>query len=141
MEPYVAWLVLGSTLVIIEMTTGTFYLLMLGMACFGAGATAFIGQPFPVQILIATLVSVAGAWFVHTYRRTNAERRMISIDAGMPAKFEHWTDQPTGRARVRYRDASWDARLETGVDLQPGATLYVRTVDGNTLHVGTQPPD
>lgn len=141
MEPYVAWLVLGFTLVIIEMTSGTFYLLMLGIACFGAGATAYFGQSFPMQILVATLVSAAGAWFVHSYRRSNAAQRMKSIDAGMPAKFEQWTDQATGRARVRYRDASWEARIEAGADLQPGTTLYVQTVDGNTLHVSSRPPD
>lgn len=141
MEPYVAWLVLGFALVIIEMLTGTFYLLMLGVACFGAAAAAWFGQGFPVQAILATLVSIAGAWSVHSYRARNASAQMKSIDAGMPATFESWTDAGAGRARVRYRDASWDARLAAGTAVQPGNTVYVHSVDGNTLHVGLTAPD
>ncbi|MBI1731905.1 MAG: NfeD family protein [Gammaproteobacteria bacterium] len=141
MEPYLAWLILGFTLVIIEMTTGTFYLLVLGVGCFGAAGAAYLGQGFPVQILIAAVVSGAGAYLVHVYRSLDAPMKMKSLDAGMPARFETWTDQPSGRARVRYRDATWDARVEDRVDLQPGATVYVRSSDGNTLLVGVQPPD
>jgi membrane protein implicated in regulation of membrane protease activity len=66
---------------------------------------------------------------------------MQSIDAGMPARFEAWTDRASGRARVRYRDASWDARVEGGAGLEPGATVYVHTTEGNTLHVAPNPPD
>ena len=61
MEPYLVWLILGFTLVIIEMTTGTFYLLVLGVSCFGAAGAAFFGLGFPVQGLIAALLSGVGA--------------------------------------------------------------------------------
>jgi membrane protein implicated in regulation of membrane protease activity len=66
---------------------------------------------------------------------------MKPMDAGMPARFESWTEQGSGRARVRYRDASWDARIEGSVDLQPGATVYVQSTAGNTLLVSAQSPD
>lgn len=141
MEPYVAWLVLGFALVIVEMLTGTFYLLMLGVACFGAGAAAYFSQGFPLQVVVFAVISAIGVWCVHSYRLANRQAQMKPIDAGMPAKFEGWTDQAAGRARVRYRDASWDARLDARTDVQPGATLYVLSVDGNTVHVDTRPPD
>ena len=62
---------------------------------------------------------------------------MPPIDAGMPASFEAWIDRHAGLARVRYRGASWDARIEEtdAGALQPGATLYVLATDGNTLRV------
>jgi membrane protein implicated in regulation of membrane protease activity len=141
MDPYVAWLILGFALLIIEMTTGTFYLLVLGVACFGAAIAAYAGQEFPVQVLIAAAVSAVGAYLVHAWHNRNRGERMKSIDSGMPARFESWTDQATRRARVHYRNASWDARVEGDADVQPGAILYVRFSDGNTLHVGVQPPD
>jgi len=140
MEPYLAWLILGFALVIIEMTTGTFYLLVLGFAAFGAGAAAWLGQDFSIQVLTMTLISGIGVYLVHGYRGANSAKQMPSIDAGMPAKFEGWTDQATGRARVRYRDAGWDARVEGNADLQPGATVYVESADGSTLRVGVKPP-
>ena len=140
MEPYLAWLILGFALVIVEMTTGTFYLLVLGIAAFGAGATAWLGQDFTIQVLTTALVSGIGVYLVHGYRRANGAKQMPSMDAGMPAKFESWTDQANGRARVRYRDTSWDARVEGNADLQPGATVYVASADGSTLRVGLKPP-
>ncbi len=140
MEPHIIWLILGFALLIIEMATGTFYLLVLGVACFGAAGAAVFGLNFPIQILIAALVSGIGAYLVHAYRGVNTANKMPSIDAGMPARFENWTDQATGRARVHYRDASWEARVAGGADLQPGTTVYVQSSEGNTLHVSVQPP-
>ncbi len=141
MEPYLVWLILGFTLVIIEMTTGTFYLLVLGVSCFGAAGAAFFGLGFPVQGLIAALLSGVGAYLVHAQRGANSAQKMQPMDAGMPARFESWTEQTSGRARVRYRDASWDARIEGGAELQPGATVYVQSTAGNTLLVSVRPPD
>ncbi len=141
MDPYVAWLILGFTLVIIEMTTGTFYLLVLGVSCFAAAAAAYFGHGFPVQVLLAALMTGIGAYLVNAQRSANSAQKMKSMDAGMPARFESWTEQSSGRARVRYRDASWDARIAGEVDLQPGATVYVESTSGNTLLVSVRPPD
>jgi membrane protein implicated in regulation of membrane protease activity len=49
-------------------------------------------------------------------------------------------DQPAGLARVRYRGASWDARLESDASLQPGALVYVLGTEGNTLKVSARRP-
>ncbi len=38
------WAILGLTLVIVELLTGTFYLLMLAIAAFGAALAAWLGQ-------------------------------------------------------------------------------------------------
>jgi membrane protein implicated in regulation of membrane protease activity len=65
---------------------------------------------------------------------------MAPIDAGQPANFEGWVDQPAGLARVRYRGASWEARLEGGDAPQPGAVLYVLAAEGNTLKVSLRRP-
>ena len=65
---------------------------------------------------------------------------MAPIDAGMPANFESWIDAGTRLARVRYRGASWDARVEGAEALEPGATVYVLAADGNTLKVAKQRP-
>ena len=65
---------------------------------------------------------------------------MAPIDAGNPATFESWIDEPGRLARVRYRGASWDARVEGAGQPQPGGLVYVREADGNTLKVSTKPP-
>lgn len=135
MEPWLAWGVLGLGLVIAELLTGTFYLLMLGVAAFGAAAVAGFGQPFHVQSIIAFIVAAAGCYAVHVWRAKQSTQQMPQIDAGMPASFENWVDASGRLARVRYRGASWDARIEGEDPVEPGATVYVLATDGNTLKV------
>ena len=140
MDPALAWAILGLALVITELVTGTFYLLMLALAAFGAGAVAWLGQGFPVQSIVAGVIGAAGCYGVHLYRARTATQKMPAIDAGMPASFENWTDAGARRARVRYRGASWDARVEGSEALEPGAQLYVVATEGNTLQVDTKHP-
>jgi membrane protein implicated in regulation of membrane protease activity len=140
MDAYLLWLLLGLALVIVELLSGTFYLLVLGVAAFGAGAVAWSGGAFAVQAIAAAVVAMLGAYLVHAYRARNAAQQMVSIDAGQPANFEKWVDQPAGLARVRYRGASWDARFEAGEAPQPGALVYVLASEGNTLRVTSRRP-
>src|SRR5678816_3739269 len=135
MEPWLAWGVLGLALVIAELLTGTFYLLMLGVAAFGAAAIAGFGQPFHVQSIVAFIVAAAGCYGAHVWRAKQSTKQMPQIDAGMPASFENWVDAGERLARVRYRGASWDARVEGADALEPGTTVYVLATDGNTLKV------
>lgn len=140
MEAWLAWGVLGLVLVIAELLTGTFYLLMLGIAAFGASAAAGLGQPFAVQTVIAFVVAAAGCYGVHVWRAKHHSEQMPQIDAGMPASFESWVDPGARLARVRYRGASWDARVEGADALEAGATVYVLATDGNTLKVAKTRP-
>jgi membrane protein implicated in regulation of membrane protease activity len=140
MEAYLIWLLAGLALVIAELITGTFYLLVLGVAAFGAGAAAWLGAGFPVQVIAAVVVAGVGVYLVHAYRARNAAQQMQPIDAGQPANFESWVDQAAGLARVRYRGASWEARLDGGDSPQPGAVLYVLAAEGNTLKVSAKRP-
>ena len=140
MDPSLAWAILGLALVIAELLTGTFYLLMLGIAGFGAAAAAWLGLGFEAQIIVYAVVAAVGCYGVHVYRARSAGKRMAPLDAGMPASFESWLDAGARLARVRYRGASWDARVEGTESLEPGATLFVLAADGNTLKVAKNRP-
>ena len=140
MDLGLAWAVVGLTLVIAELLTGTFYLLMLGVAAFGAAAAAWLGLDFGAQSIVGSLVAIAGCYGVYAYRARNSAGQMQPIDAGMPATFESWLDAGSRLARVRYRGAAWDARVEGGELVESGATLYVVAVDGNTLKVSKKRP-
>jgi membrane protein implicated in regulation of membrane protease activity len=140
MDPTLAWAIAGLALVITELLTGTFYLLMLALAAFGAAAAAWLGQAFPVQSIVASVVAAAGCYGVHLYRAKSAGQKMAPIDAGMPANFESWIDAGARLARVHYRGASWEARVEGSEALEPGAVLYVVATEGNTLKVAAKYP-
>ncbi len=135
MDPALAWAIVALVLVIAELLSGTFYLLMLAVAAFGAAAVAYLAQPFPLQCVVAVVIAAAGCYGVHVYRARSAGKRMAPLDAGMPASFESWLDAGARLARVRYRGASWDARVEGHEAMEPGATLVVLAADGNTLKV------
>jgi membrane protein implicated in regulation of membrane protease activity len=140
MDPALTWAIVGLVLVVAELLSGTFYLLMLAVAAFGAAGVAYIGQGFPAQCIVAVLLAAAGCYGVHVYRARSAPQRMAPIDAGMPASFETWLDVPARLARVRYRGASWEARVEGSEALEPGATVFVLAADGNTLKVAKTRP-
>ncbi len=140
LSPASVWWIAAGVAVAAELATGTFYLLMLGVAAFGAAAIAGFGQPFHVQSIVAFIVAAAGCYGVHAWRAKHSTQQMPSIDAGMPASFENWTDAAARLARVRYRGASWDARVEGADALEPGTTVYVLATDGNTLKVAKTRP-
>ena len=95
---------------------------------------------FSAQVIVAALVAAMGCYGVHVYRAKNRTEQMPPIDAGNPARFESWIDARERLARVRYRGASWDARVEDAAALEPGATVYVLATDGNTLKVAKNRP-
>ena len=140
MDPALVWAIVGLGLVITELVTGTFYLLMLALAAFGAAAVAYFGQPFPLQSIVAVVVAAAGCYGVHLYRAKSSTQKMPQIDTGMPASFESWVDAGARLARVRYRGASWDARVEGTEALEPGAMLYIVATEGSTLKVSSKHP-
>jgi membrane protein implicated in regulation of membrane protease activity len=141
MELYLVWAIVGLTLVMVELTTGTFYLLVLGVAAFGAAIAAWAGQDFPVQVIVAAVVAGVGSYWVHAYRAKNAAQQMAPIDAGQLVRFENWIDQGARLARVRYRGASWDARVDGSESIPGDAVLYVTSTNGSTLSVTAKHPN
>ncbi|MCX7891518.1 MAG: NfeD family protein [Burkholderiales bacterium] len=138
METHLLWIVVGIVLVIAELLTGTFYLLVLGVAAFAAAAAAWLAAPFLAQVLVAGAIAVAGVLWIRAHRRARAVPEMPSFDVGQPVKLEQWVNRADGLARVMYRDALWDAVVEGDREVEPGALLFVHGVSGSTLHVGRQ---
>ena len=135
-----AWLIAGFLLVIIELMTGTFYLLVLGIACFAGAGLAYIDSGFVVQAFVAASVAVAGVALVRRYKKTVEPKRMQGLDFGQQAAFDSWVNKGAGRARVKYRDALWDAQVMGETAGEPGEILYVCSVDGNSLKVSKTRP-
>ena len=140
MDLPLVWLIAGFILVIAELATGTFYLLVLGVAAFAGSGVAYAGGALVWQSLISAAVAVAGVVWVHQYRTRTVASPMQGLDVGQPAAFDSWVNQGAGHARVRYRDALWDAQVAGGASVEPGEVLYVTSVDGNTLKVSKTRP-
>ena len=140
LDPSLAWLIAGFILIIFELVTGTFYLVVLGIAAFAGAGVAYAGGAFVWQALAAGLVAVAGVVWVHLVRKSISPKRMQGLDFGQPTAFESWVNKSTAQARVRYRDAQWDAQVAGDASGEPGEILYIISVDGNTLKVSKTRP-
>ena len=58
MATYLLWAIAGFVLVMAELLTGTFYLLVLGIAALAAAAIAYVGGDFWVQAMVAAAVAL-----------------------------------------------------------------------------------
>jgi len=135
MQAQYAWLILGFVLVIAEMATGTFYLLVLGLTAFVAAAAAWAGADFQAQVPIAVVVGLFGCIWVAMKRRLAEPKPMPALDAGQPVRFEAWIDEGRRMARVQYRDATWDAHVADAGPVVAGDVLHIVRTRGNTLEV------
>jgi len=135
METYLVWLAAGFVLVIAELVTGTFFLLVLGIAAFAGSATAWFGLGFWVEALCAATVAIAGVFWVRRHRKSMQRPDMASLDVGQAVAFDAWVSREQGAARVKYRNTLWDAEVEGEREFDSGQVLYIHAVDGSTLKV------
>ncbi len=139
MEQYIWWAVAGMGLIIVELVTGTFFLLILGLAAFGGALAAYLNMSFAVQVGVFAVLAAIGMFMVSRYRVGGRKGGMRSLDYGHPVELESWEDEAHGMAKVRHRNATWDAKV-TGPHAPGEATFYITSVDGNTLHVSSNKP-
>jgi membrane protein implicated in regulation of membrane protease activity len=138
MDPYLYWILTAITLVIVELLTGTFYLLVLGVAAAAGGALAYFNLPFWMQAAFATFIAALGVVLVHRYR-ANAPHPLVggnAIDVGHRVTLQSWINESEGLARVSYRGTLWDAKVIG--ERRTGTTFYIRGVDGSTLHIAAE---
>ena len=140
MDSALAWLVAGIVLIVTELVTGTFYLLVLGVAALLAAAVAYGGGGFLIQVIVAGAIAIAGVFWIRGRRRAMARPAMPSLDVGQPVTLDSWINRDDRLARVKYRDALWDAVIEGEFRGETGEVFYIRAVAGNTLRVAKQQP-
>jgi membrane protein implicated in regulation of membrane protease activity len=144
METWLIWVVVGFALVIAELLTGTFYLLVISVGFFAAAVGAWLEVNFLVQAIVGSAIAVIGGWLVHHWHESQRAKdagRANLLDRGQAVVLEGWTNESAGIARVRYRGASWDARVPTGERPPTGTTLYIDGQDGSTLVLATSKPE
>lgn len=135
MQDYTLWAIAALSLAGLELISGTFYLLVLGIA---AGCTAFaawIGAPMLLQFLLYAFFSVLGVVFI---RRQTPERQpdaVVNPDAGHRVEIEVWLDHQ--HARVRYRGTFWDAIWENPQTGEKPEHFVIDRIEGNTLYIRT----
>ncbi|MHB1085385.1 MAG: NfeD family protein [Thiobacillus sp.] len=134
MQAYLVWWILAAVLVGIELTSGTFYLLVYGVAAAVAGGVAWLGAGLIAQLLTASAIAVLGTLALRHWKRStdHPESTVQDMDIGKTVQVETWQD---GRGQVKYRGAVWDAEAESA-SVDSSRALIIRAVKGNTLVLG-----
>jgi membrane protein implicated in regulation of membrane protease activity len=135
------WWVGAGVLIVAELMTGTFYLLMIALG-FLAGVVAYLlGAHLDLQLGAAAAVALIAvivlrrSRFGRRRRTTDASRDPgVNLDIGESLAVAGWRDR---RARAMYRGAEWDVELAPG---EPeDAHLYeIKAVRGSCLIVAAR---
>ena len=133
MQAYVWWWIVGAVLVGVELTTGTFYLLVYGAAT-AAGIAAWMGFGWGAQFIAAAVIAALGTLALRHWKRDTGhpESTVQDMDIGQPVDVESWSD---GRGQVKYRGALWAAEAESP-DTDASRPLRIRAVKGTRLVLG-----
>lgn len=136
MQAYVMWWVAAALLVGIELASGTFYLLVYGVAAAVAGFAAWLGASLVVQLLTAATIAALGTLALRRWKGSTAhpESTVQDMDLGQLVQIETW-QAGQGQGQVKYRGALWDAEAES-IEVDSSRPLRIRAVRGNTLIVG-----
>ncbi|MEO6972563.1 MAG: NfeD family protein [Rhodoferax sp.] len=116
-ESTIWWLCTGAAIVV-ELTTGTFYLLMLSIGLAAAALAAQFGAGTVTQLLVAAVVGGGAvvAWYFIRGRRPAAAsastNRDVNLDIGETVNVDSWN--PDGTATVKYRGANWTVMHRPG---------------------------
>lgn len=136
------WWFAAGLLVVAELLTGTFYLLMLALGMVVAALLAHLGVELAWQWAGAGL---SGGFCVLLWRQyhlkashhqDSAQEPQRSLDVGETVQVHAWRDD--GTCSVFYRGAQWEALLSNGESPQSG-TFVITQVQGSRLVLAHRP--
>jgi membrane protein implicated in regulation of membrane protease activity len=135
------WWIAVGVLVVAELLTGTFYLLMIALG-FIAGALAHLfGASLEVQLGLAAVVALAAVVLLRRSRfgRRGVRREAsvnpdVNLDIGTTLTVEAWQDR---HARTQYRGAEWDVELAPG-EREDARVYVIAAVRGSRLIVAAK---
>jgi membrane protein implicated in regulation of membrane protease activity len=129
------WLMTGGA-VVLELLTGTFYLLMLAVGLAAGAIAAHLGLGVAGQLVVAALIGSLTTAGLYLRRRKHPadpsvrSLRSVNLDVGEVVQVNEW--RADGTASVRYRGAQWQAVTRSGLPQDPGS-YRVTELQGNRL--------
>lgn len=138
--PWIFWLAAAGVIVILEIFSGTFYLLMIAIGVASGGAVAWFGGSPELQLIVAGAVGVTATWLLRRSRlgkihKTDSGRDPnVNLDIGQTVHVGSWQHVENDRAvaRISYRGAQWDAELTDKSSAEPG-NFVIKEIRGSRL--------
>jgi len=125
------WWGASAVLVLLELLSGSFYLLMLALGTVVGALSAHAGVSPVVQVWLAACSSAACVFACYLWRSRKHHQRAMSdrslhLDIGASVKVEHWEND--GTAKVHYRGAQWTVSPCPGQQKEPGMYRVMEVV-------------
>ena len=141
MNAWMMWAVLATLVVIFELFTGTFYLLMIAIGLVAGAFAAVLQVSFAGQMIVAALVGTLATLALHKSKygwkpgKNAARDPNVNMDIGQVLDVREWKDLGNGKfaSRTMYRGAMWDVELQHSAGY-PGAYV-IDEVQGSRLIV------
>jgi len=142
MSDWMNWLVVAGIMVVLELFTGTFYLLMIALGILAAALVAFLGWTIEFQVITAALVGSIATILLRRSRfglanKTNANRDPnVNLDIGSSIQINEWQGSSTGvySARAMHRGALWNVEY-AGKDVPEPGSYKIVEIQGSQLIV------
>lgn len=139
MSDAMLWWLLAGGAVVLELLSGTFYLLMISLGMAAAALAAHSGASTNAQLVVAAIVGSGAVVAWHLYRIKHPKSAPaqsnpdVNLDIGSSVHIPNASDwHNDGSITVRYRGADWSGQLAAGSD--PGAGNYtIEQVRGSVL--------
>ncbi|QTD43712.1 NfeD family protein [Ottowia testudinis] len=131
------WWIATGVLVALELTTGTFYLLMLAIGGAAGALAAHLGLGLAAQVTMAIAVGTGLVLAGYVIRRRRPgdlsprADRSVNLDVGATVQIDGW--HADGTADVQYRGARWTAIHTPGTAPRPGPHRVIELVGSQLL--------
>ena len=138
MEASTIWWLAAGAVVVAELVTGTFYLLMVAIGLVAGAIAAHLGLAPALQMVAAAALgggAVLALYFQKKKRPGDPSARAdrsVNMDVGETILIESWN--PDGTTTVKYRGAQWTAIHRPGVTPSTGMHRVAELM-GNRLLV------
>jgi len=131
------WWLLAGAAIGVELVTGTFYLLMLGIALAAGAIAAHLGMGLTGQTVMAAIVGAGTVSALRFYKHSRpasapaSANRDVNLDVGETVQVETWN--PDGTSSVKYRGANWAVGSVSGGPLAAGPHQIVEVIGSRLI--------
>ncbi|SEJ73057.1 MULTISPECIES: NfeD family protein [unclassified Variovorax] len=126
------WWLIAGVAIVVELLSGTVYLLLLAAGFAAAAISAHLGFGTVTQLIVAALIGVGAVlvWYSIQRKRPPAPpteaNRDVNLDIGESVHVDAWNAD--GTATVRYRGAQWTVIQRAGHTPSTGEHRVVEVV-------------
>jgi membrane protein implicated in regulation of membrane protease activity len=139
MDAWMVWLIAAGLVVIFELFSGTFYLLMIALGLLAGALAALLFGSYALQFIVAAVVGVVATATLHKskygWRKNDSVTKNpnVNIDIGQAIHVADWQEQSTAvfTSRTSYRGAQWDVELHHSAPY--AGNFVIEDVQGNRL--------